>query len=132
MIIMAAKIAQKIPEIETVVNFGVSFLHLKETDKTENPTAESKPNINPIKELLLVSPNAINVIPVAPIIIEIHTFVDTFSFKNKKPNNAVMTGIDAKQSKVTAAVVLVIDQIKVIIAVPRPIPPINPDQPILK
>ena len=129
---MVANTKQKKPAKDTVVNFGVSFLHLKETEKTENPIAESKPNSNPINELLLVSPNAINVIPVPPIIIAIQTFVDTFSFKNKKPNNAVMTGIDAKQSNVTAAVVFIIDHIKVIIAVPKPTPPINPDQPILK
>ena len=102
-------ITQNKPEIATVVNFGVSFRHLKEIEKTENPIAESKPNNNPIKELLSVLPNAINVIPVAPIIIETQTFVDTFSFKNKKPNNAVITGIAAKQSKVTAALVFVIE-----------------------
>ena len=55
-----------------------------------------------------------------------------FLLKNKKPSKAVITGIAAKQSKVTAAVVLVIDHINVIIAVPNPIPPIKPDQPILK
>jgi len=41
-----------------------------------------------------------------------------------------MNGIAAKHNNVTAAVVLEIDQIKVIMAVPRPIPPIIPDIPI--
>ena len=123
---------QKIPAKATVVNFGVSFLHLKETEKTENPNDDSNPNNNPIKELLLVSPNAISVIPVAAIIIAIQTFVDIFSFKNKKPSKAVITGIAAKQSKVTAAVVLVIDHINVIMATPNPILPNKPDQPIWK
>ena len=62
----------------------------------------------------------------------IQTLVDIFSFKNRKPNNAVMKGIPARHNNVIATVVLVIDQINVIIAVPRPIPPSNPENPILK
>ena len=58
--------------------------------------------------------------------------IEIFSFKNRKPSSAVIKGIAAKHNKVTAAVVLVIDQIKVIIAVPKPTPPIIPDIPILK
>ena len=65
-------------------------------------------------------------------IIEIQTVIEIFSFKNKKPKRAVINGIDAKQSNVIAAVVFVIDQIKVIIAVPNPIPPIVPETPTLK
>ena len=64
--------------------------------------------------------------------IEIQTFKDIFSFKNKNPNNAVIKGIAAKHNNVIAAVVLVIDQIKVIFAVPSPMPPIIPDIPIFK
>ena len=52
------------------------------------------------------------------------------SFKNKKPSNAVIKGIAAKHNNVTAAVVFVIDQIKVIIAIAKPEPPIKPDRPI--
>ena len=42
-------------------------------------------------------------------IIEIQTFKEIFSFKNKKANNAVKKGIAAKQSSVTAALVFVIE-----------------------
>ena len=63
-------------------------------------------------------------------IIEIQTFVEILSLRNKKPKNAVMKGIAARHNNVTAAVVFVIDQIKEIIAIPKPIPPINPDSPI--
>ena len=51
-------------------------------------------------------------------------------FKNKKPNKAVMNGIAAKQRSVIAAVVLVIDQINVIMAIAKPHPPIKPEMPI--
>ena len=43
-----------------------------------------------------------------------------------------MNGIAAKHKRVIAALVLVIDQMKVIIAVPSQIPPSTPDNPILK
>ena len=62
--------------------------------------------------------------------IAIHTLKEIFSFKNKKPKKAVINGIAARHNKVTAAEVLVIDQIKDIIATPKPVPPIKPDQPI--
>jgi len=52
--------------------------------------------------------------------------------KNKKANKAVKNGIAAKHNKVIAALVLVIENIKEIIAIPRPDPPIKPDKPILK
>ena len=42
-----------------------------------------------------------------------------------------MKGIAAKQRRVIAALVFVIDQIKVIMATPSPHPPIKPDNPIL-
>ncbi len=65
-------------------------------------------------------------------IIEIQTVIEIFSFKNKKPKRAVINGIDAKQSNVIAAVVLVIDHIKVIMAVASPAAPKIPDNPIFK
>ena len=67
-----------------------------------------------------------------PKISKLKTFVVNFSFKNKKPNKAVINGIEARQSKVTAAVVFVMEHINVIMATPRPLPPITPDKPILK
>ena len=35
------------PAIDTVVNFGVSGLHLKLTEKTENPIADTNPKTKP-------------------------------------------------------------------------------------
>ena len=43
-------IAQKRPAKATVVNLGVSFLHLKVTEKTENPSADINPNKRPNSE----------------------------------------------------------------------------------
>ena len=122
-------IAQIKPAIATVVNFGVSGLHLSDTEKTEKPTADRIPNKRPKNEPLLVLPNAIIIIPIVAIIIAIQTLNEIFSFKNKNPKNAVMKGIAAKHNKVIAAEVFVIDQIKVIIAIPSPALPINPDIP---
>ena len=120
------------PERATVVNLGVSFLHLSDTEKTEKPIDEVIPKTNPIKELFSVLPDAIIIIPIVAIIIAIQTLIEILSFKNKKPNNAVKKGIAAKQSKVIAAVVLVIENINVIIATPSPQPPIRPDTPIFR
>ena len=123
---------QKIPAKATVVNLGVSLLHLNETEKIEKPRAEAKPYIKPFvdpKEKLSI---AIIKIPNDATTIENQTLIEIFSRKNKKPNNAVINGIAARHSKVIAAVVLVIDQINKIIADPRPTPPIVPEIPIFK
>ena len=109
MIIIDEKITQKNPAKATVVNFGVSFFHLNETEKTEKPIEAERPNTKPIKDFSLVLPSAIINIPAVAIIIEIQTFKEIFSFKNKKANNAEKKGIAAKQSSVTAALVLVIE-----------------------
>ena len=50
-IIIVATAKQKKPAKATVVNFGVSFLHLKVTEKIEKPIEETIPNIRPNKEL---------------------------------------------------------------------------------
>ena len=123
---------QNKPAIATVVNFGVSFLHLKLTEKIENPNADAKPKIKPGREFFSELPKAITTIPNAATNIEIQTVREIFSLKNKKPNKAVMKGMAAKHKRVTAADVFVIDQIKVIIAVPSPIPPTRPETPTLK
>ena len=115
-----------------VVNFGVSLRHLSETENIEKPTEDKIPKINPIKEALDVLPMAIMIIPIVAIIIEIQTFIEIFSFKNKKANKAVKNGIAARQSKVIAALVLVIENMKEIIATPKPDPPIRPERPIFK
>ena len=123
-------IAQNKPAIATVVNLGVSFLHLKDTEKTEKPSAEASPNNNPNNVPVEKLPIAMTIIPIDANTIAIHTLKEIFSCKNKKPKKAVINGIAARHSKVTAAEVLVIDQIKDIIAIPKPVPPIKPDQPI--
>ena len=74
---------QKKPAIATVVNLGVSFLHLSETENIEKPIEEASPKIKPIKEFFSVLPIAIIIIPTVAIKIDIHTFIEIFSFKNK-------------------------------------------------
>ena len=112
-ITIAATAKQKKPAKATVVNFGVSFLHLKVTEKIEKPIEEVIPNIRPNKELFSVLPKAIIIIPIVAMTIAIQTLTDILSLKNIKPNNAVKKGIAAKHSKVTAALVLVIEYINV-------------------
>ena len=123
---------QNKPATATVVNFGVSFLHLNETEKIENPKADAIPNIKPLTDPNEALSKAIIPRPIVATIIAIQILKDIFSLKNKKPNNDVIKGIAAKHNKVIATLVLVIDQIKVIIAVPRPRPPIIPEIPIFK
>ena len=114
MIAIDEKTTQKNPAKATVVNLGVSFLHLNVTEKTEKPIEAVRPNTNPIKDFSLVLPSAMNNIPAVAMTIEIQTFKEIFSFKNKKANNAVKNGIAAKHSSVTAALVLVIEYIKAV------------------
>ena len=97
------------PAIATVVNLGVSFLHLRLIENTENPIEEVIPKIKPITEFFSVLSKAIISMPTVAMKIDIHTFKVIFSFKNKKANNAVKKGIAAKHNRVTAAVVLVIE-----------------------
>ena len=104
-----AKTKQNNPEKATVVNLGVSVLHLKVTEKTENPIDESIPKIKPITELEPELPNAMIIIPIVAIKIDIQTFNEILSLRNKKARSAVKKGIAAKQSKVIAADVLVIE-----------------------
>jgi len=131
-IIIEAKITQKKPAKAVVVNFGVSLRHLNETEKTEKPTDEVIPKTNPINEVSELLPIAIIPIPTEAIIIDIQTFKEIFSFKNKKANNAVKKGIAAKHKRVIAALVFVIENIKQIMATPSPEPPTKPEVPILK
>jgi len=49
------------------------------------------------------------IIPIAAIKIEIQTFKDILSFKNKNARRAVKKGIAAKHNNVIAALVLVIE-----------------------
>ena len=108
-IIIDANIKQNKPANATVVNLGVSFLHLNVTEKIEKPTEEVIPKINPIREFSSVFPKAMIIIPIVAIKIDIQTLIEICSFKKIKANNAVKNGIAAKHSKVTAAVVFVIE-----------------------
>ena len=78
-----AKTKQKNPAIATVVNFGVSFLHLSVTEKTEKPMDDASPKRKPINEFFSVFPDAIIIIPIVAIKIDTQTFREIFSFKNK-------------------------------------------------
>ena len=124
---MAAITKQNKPAIATVVNLGVSFLHLKVTENIEKPIEEVMPKINPTIEFFSLFPTAIIIIPIVAINIETHTFKLIFSFKKRNASRAVKNGIAAKHSKVIAALVFVIEYINEIIATPNPQPPINPD-----
>lgn len=108
-IIIVANTKQKKPAKATVVNFGVSFLHLKVTEKTEKPIDDVNPKTKPINDFSPVLSRAIMIIPTVAIMIEIQTLREIFSFKNKNANNAVKKGIAAKHNKVTAALVFVIE-----------------------
>ena len=94
---------QKNPAKATVVNFGVSFLHLSETEKIEKPNAEISPNTRPNNEFLPELSKDIIHIPTAATTLAIHTVNEIFSFKNKNPNKAVIKGMAARHSKVIAA-----------------------------
>ena len=130
-IIIAANTKQNKPATATVVNFGVSFLHLRVTEKIEKPIEDVSPKTKPINEFFSVLPTAIIIMPAVAMIIDIQTFNEIFSFKKRKANKAVKKGIAAKHKRVIAAVVLVIEYINEIIAIPRPTPPTIPDLPIL-
>ena len=132
MIIIVAKTKQNRPANAVVVNFGVSFRHLNVTENTANPNEDVIPNANPIKEVSALFPTAIIPIPIVAIKIDIQTFREIFSFKNKKAIKAAKKGIAARHSNVIAALVFVIENIKQIIAIPRPDPPMRPEIPILK
>ena len=106
---IAAKTKQNKPATATVENLGVSFLHLKETEKAEKPIEDVIPKMKPTNEFFSLFPNAIIIIPTVAINIEIQTFREMLSFKNKKASNAVKNGMAAKQSNVIAAEVLVIE-----------------------
>ena len=95
----AAKTKQNKPAIATVVNLGVSFLHLKVTENIEKPIEDVIPKINPTIEFFSSFPTAIITIPIVAINIEIHTFRLIFSFKKRNASKAVKKGIAAKHNK---------------------------------
>ena len=99
------KVAQNRPATATVVKVGVFFLHLKETEKIENPNDDKRPIAKPNKVPTYLLVKAIKVIPIAAIAIEIKVIVETFSLRKIYPNIAVINGIAANIKSVTAAVV---------------------------
>ena len=82
-IIIVATRKQNSPATATVVNFGVSFLHLRVTEKTEKPIEDVIPKRKPNNEFFSVLPNAMIIIPMVAKNIEIQTLIEIFSFKNK-------------------------------------------------
>ena len=125
------KVAQNKPATATVVKVGVFFFHLKETEKIEKPNEDKRPIIRPNKEPRCLLVKAIKVIPIAATIIDVKVIAEIFSLRKIYPNIAVINGIAANIKSVTAAVVCVIDHIKHIMAIPKDIPPIIPEAPIL-
>ena len=77
-----ATAAQKIPAIATVVNFGVLFLHLRETVNPAKPSDESKPFTRPNSDPSPSLSNDINIIPAAAIVMAINVVFEIFSFRN--------------------------------------------------
>ena len=108
-IIIVEKTTQKKPAKDTVVNFGVSFFHLKVTEKIEKAIDETTPKTKPSNDAFSEFPNAIIINPIAARKIEIQTLKVIFSLRKRNPNRAVKKGIAAKQSNVTAALVFVIE-----------------------
>ena len=124
-------LAAIMPPKDTVVSFGTFFLHLRETvnpakaDDEINPL--NKPNNVPVS---LLSKD-IKIIPTDAIIIAISVLFEIFSFKKIYASKAAIKGIAPNIIKVTAAVVVVIENTKVMLAIPRHVPPITPEKPIL-
>ena len=123
--------AQKIPAMATVVNFGVFFLHLRETVNPAKPNDEINPLTKPNSVPSPLLSNDINITPATAIVMAIKVDVEIFSFKKIYAKIAAINGIAASISMVTAAVVVVIESIKVMLPIPRLTPPISPDKPIL-
>ena len=60
----------------------------------------------------------------------INVLTEIFSLKKIYASKAATKGIAPNIIKVTAAVVVVIENTNVILAIPRQAPPINPEKPI--
>ena len=124
------EIAQNNPARATVVNVGVLLFHLKLTEPIEKPKDDKRPSNKPNNVPTLLLLKAIKVIPTAAMIIDTKVVNETFSLRKIYPSIAVMNGIAANVIRVTAAEVWVIDQIKPIKAVAKPMPPITTDKSI--
>ena len=85
------------------------YIGLDLFEKNLESKDEVIPNTKPTMEFSLVLPKAIIIIPIVAINIEIHTFIEICSLKNKNARRAVKKGIAAKHNNVIAAEVLVIE-----------------------
>ena len=74
-------VPQNSPATATVVNVGVFFLHLKETEKNENPNADKSPITKPNKVPISLLLKAIKIIPMAATIIAVKVVFETFSLR---------------------------------------------------
>ena len=73
--------AQNSPATATVVNVGVFFLHLNETEKNENPNADKSPTAKPNKVPICRLLKAIKTIPMPATIIAAKVVFETFSLR---------------------------------------------------
>ena len=64
-----------------VVNVGIFFLHLNETEKNENPNADKSPITKPNKVPISLLLKAIKMIPMAATIIAVKVVFETFSLR---------------------------------------------------
>ena len=74
-------VPQNNPATATVVNVGVFFLHLNETEKKEKPNADKSPTTKPNKVPICWLLKAIKKIPIAATIIEVKVVFETFSLR---------------------------------------------------
>ena len=123
-------LAAIIPPKDTVVSFGIFFLHRRETVNPAKADDDINPLIKPNNVPVSLLSKEIKIIPVAAIIMATRVLFEIVSFKKKYASKAAIKGIAPNIIKVTAAVVVVIENTKVILAIPRHIPPTNPEKPI--
>ena len=74
-------VPQNNPATATVVNVGVFFLHLNETEKKEKPNADRSPTTKPNKVPIYRLLKAIKTMPIAATIIAIKVVFETFSLR---------------------------------------------------
>ena len=72
---------QNNPATATVVNVGVFFLHLNETEKKEKPNADKSPTTKPNKVPISLLLKPIKIIPMAAAIIAVKVVFETFSLR---------------------------------------------------
>ena len=92
LIIIKENKQQNRPAIATVVNFGVFFLHLRETVNPAKPNDESNPFNKPNKVPSILLSNDMKIIPAAAIVIAINVVFEIFSFKKTYAKIAATKG----------------------------------------